>query len=78
MWAVADSPLDLARLVHQQVEFHKCLRELLRTFDIVEVLEQYGCYMNIRVGPDAELGTALNIVERMDLDSYSVSQTTLD
>jgi len=60
-----------------------CINELCRTFTNVEMIEHYGNYMRLKVEKqDKSIGFTFGLVEKLkgsfDVNSYSVSQTTLE
>jgi len=59
------------------------VKELCETFGKIEVIEQYGNYMRLRVDKlDKKIGFLFKLAEEMkekhDISEYSASQTTLE
>jgi len=74
---------ELYRQIYCLVNLYSCIHELTKTFEEVELLEQYGNYMRLRVQRlDKSIGQIFGLIEqlkqRFDVESYSVSQTTLE
>ena len=71
------------RELNQQLKLHNCIDELCDNFGDLEVIEQYGGYMCLRVQKgEWTIGKVFGLLEDMkrihDVDSYSVGQTTLE
>jgi hypothetical protein len=65
------------RELNQQLKLHNCIDELCDNFGDLEVIEQYGGYMCLRVQKgEWTIGKVFGLLEDMkrihDVDSYSV------
>lgn len=74
---------DRIRQSHSDVNLFKCVLEMCKVFEKVEVIEKYGNYMRVRVERlNKSIGSVFGLVEQMkgehDISEYSVSQTTLE
>ena len=77
------SPEAMSKQVFSDVQLMLCMRELSKVFGQVELLEQYGNYMRVRVARlDKSIGYVFGLVQQMrnthHVSEYSVSQTTLE
>lgn len=70
--------MEVYKEIHSAVNLYKCIDRLCDTFSEVELLEQYGNYMRLRVQRlDKSIGSVFGLVESLkaqhDVNSYSVS-----
>ena len=62
---------------------YNSIKEVCATFGWIEILEQYGNYMRIRVSKqDKTIGQMFGVMDDVarlyDIDQYSIQQTTLE